>query len=357
MDIEYLLKKIASDEHISDLHLTVNSKPIIRYSGDLERLESYPNKLEMDELQTIAKKLMEANQWEELQDKGEIDFSYSVPGVSRFRINAYHQRSAISLALRVIPSEVPTLDELNLPDVLKKLALQRIGLILCTGPTGSGKSTTLAAMIDEINKNKRVHILTLEDPIEYLHNHNKSVVHQREIGADTNSFANGLRSALRQDPDVILVGEMRDLETISIALEAAETGHLVMATLHTNSAPQTVDRIIDVFPPHQQQQVRIQLSSVINGIISQQLLPKANEEGRIAAQEILIGTAAVRNIIREGKSNQLHSAMQTGKKYGMIDMDTYLLNLYQQGSIKLEEALRRANNQDYIRKRARSNNK
>ena len=357
MDIEYLLKKIASDEHISDLHLTVNSKPIIRYSGDLERLERYPNKLEMDELQTIAKKLMEANQWEEFQDKGEIDFSYSVPGVSRFRINAYHQRSAISLALRVIPSEVPTLDELNLPEVLKKLALQRIGLILCTGPTGSGKSTTLAAMIDEINKNKRVHILTLEDPIEYLHNHNKSVVHQREIGADTNSFANGLRSALRQDPDVILVGEMRDLETISIALEAAETGHLVMATLHTNSAPQTVDRIIDVFPPHQQQQVRIQLSSVINGIISQQLLPKANEEGRIAAQEILIGTAAVRNIIREGKSNQLHSAMQTGKKYGMIDMDTYLLNLYQQGSIKLEEALRRANNQDYIRKRARSNNK
>jgi twitching motility protein PilT len=353
MNTENLLKKITQDDHISDLHLTVNSKPIIRYSGELKKMSSFPKKLDMKSLKNIAQELMNEGMWQEFEEKGEVDFSYSVPGVSRFRVNAYHQRSAISLALRVIPSQVPTLKELNLPQILKKLALQRIGLILCTGPTGSGKSTTLAAMINEINENKKVHILTLEDPIEYLHHHNQSIVHQREIGADTESFANGLRAALRQDPDVILVGEMRDLETISIALEAAETGHLVMATLHTNSAPQTVDRIIDVFPPHQQQQVRIQLSSVINGIVSQQLLPKANQDGRIAAQEILIGTPAVKNIIREGKSNQLFSAIQTGKKYGMIDMDNYLLNLYQNGKIKLEEALRRANNQNYIKKRAR----
>jgi len=352
LKIDALLEKIIANEYISDLHLTVNSKPVVRYTGDLKEYNEFPKKFSFSELKSISQELMSDDQWEEFMQAGEVDFSYSLPGISRFRVNAYHQRGAISLALRVIPSEVPTIDQLNLPEVIKKLALQRQGLILCTGPTGSGKSTSLAAMVNEINHNKAVHILTLEDPIEYLHNHNKALVHQREVGSDTSSFSRGLRSALRQDPDIILVGEMRDLETISIAMEAAETGHLVLATLHTNSAAQTVDRIVDVFPPHQQQQIRIQLSMVLNGIIAQQLIPRKDSKGRIAALEILIGTAAVKNIIREGKTNQLESAMQTGGKYGMVVMDNYLLDLFQAGKIEMDEALRRAKNPDYIRQRA-----
>ncbi|MFW5787249.1 MAG: type IV pilus twitching motility protein PilT [Halanaerobiales bacterium] len=351
MKIDDLLKQVVANEAISDLHITVNSKPIVRYNGKLQILNSYPDKFSFKDLEIIGKELTDDEQWQEFQNKGELDFSYSVPGFSRFRVNLYQQRGAISLALRVIPREIPTIDELDLPQVLKKLALQRMGLIICTGPTGSGKSTTLAAMIDEINTKKSKHILTLEDPIEYLHQHQKSIVHQREVGIDTNSFAEGLRAALRQDPDVILVGEMRDLETISIALEAAETGHLVLATLHTNSAPKTIDRIIDVFPGNQQEQVRIQLSSTLRGVISQQLLPKADKEGRVAAMEILIGTQAVKNIIREGKSHQLKSVMQTGSKYGMIVMNNYLIKLYQKGLIDRETALRRADNPEYVKKR------
>ncbi|MFW5980035.1 MAG: type IV pilus twitching motility protein PilT [Halanaerobiales bacterium] len=351
MKIDDLLKQVVANEAISDLHITVNSKPIVRYNGKLQILNSYPDKFSFKDLEIIGKELTDDEQWQEFQNKGELDFSYSVPGFSRFRVNLYLQRGAISLALRVIPREIPTIDELDLPQVLKKLALQRMGLIICTGPTGSGKSTTLAAMIDEINTKKSKHILTLEDPIEYLHQHQKSIVHQREVGIDTNSFAEGLRAALRQDPDVILVGEMRDLETISIALEAAETGHLVLATLHTNSAPKTIDRIIDVFPGNQQEQVRIQLSSTLRGVISQQLLPKADKEGRVAAMEILIGTQAVKNIIREGKSHQLKSVMQTGSKYGMIVMNNYLIKLYQKGLIDRETALRRADNPEYVKKR------
>ena len=351
MDIKPLLKEIVEDETISDLHITVNEKPIIRQNGKLNKLKDYPQKFSFDQLKEIARDLMDNEQWQEFQKKGELDFSYSVPGFSRFRVNAYFQRGAISLALRVIPREIPTIDKLGLPDILKKLALQRMGLVLCTGPTGSGKSTTLAAMIDEINKKQSKHVLTLEDPIEYLHPHNKSIVHQREVGIDTSSFSDGLRAALRQDPDVILVGEMRDLETISIALEAAETGHLVFATLHTNNAPKTIDRIIDVFPGNQQEQVRIQLSSTIKGVISQQLLPRIDKKGRVAALEILIGTQAVKNIIREGKTHQLKSTMQTGSKYGMVVMNNYLVDLYRKGIIDKETVLRRSDNPDGIKKR------
>lgn len=352
MDISELLKAVVDNDAISDLHLTVNSKPIIRNTGKLEVYEEFPQKLSFKDMQDIARRLMSKEQWTTFQKDGELDFSYSIPGFSRFRVNAYYQRGAISLALRVIPTKIPTIDELGLPEVLKKLALQQRGLVLCAGPTGSGKSTTLAAMINEINERRSCHVLTLEDPIEYLHTHKKSVVHQREVGIDTRSFAKGLRAALRQDPDVILVGEMRDLETISIALEASETGHLVLATLHTNDASKTVDRIIDVFPAHQQQQqVRIQLSSTLNGIIAQQLLPRADGKGRVAALEVLIGTPAVRNIIREGKSAQLESVMQTGAAYGMIVMNNYLIKLYESGLIDLEVALRRSTNPEYIKKR------
>jgi len=351
MEIVEILKEIVKDSLISDLHLTVNSKPIIRYNGTLQEYEKCDKKMGFSDLQAIARNLMGEDQWIDFLEDGEIDFSYSVPSVSRFRVNAYQQRGAIGLALRVIPPDVPTIDDLGLPEILKRLALQNRGLFLCTGPTGSGKTTTLAAMIDEINGKRNCHILTLEDPIEYLHSHKKSMVHQREVGIDTKTFANGLRAALRQDPDVVLVGEMRDLETISTALEAAETGHLVLATLHTNDAPQTVDRIIDVFPSHQQQQVRIQLASTLNGVISQQLFPRSDNQGRVAGMEILIGTSAVKNIVREGKTHQLYSVMQTGSKYGMITMDNYILKLYETGKITMDTALSKAFNPDYIKKR------
>ena len=351
MDITGLLKSVVEDDSISDLHLIVNSYPVIRYNGKLKKLNSYGHKFTYEEMEEIARGLMDEEQWEMFQDKGELDFSYSVPGFSRFRVNTFYQRGAVSLALRVIPQDIPTIDELGLPQVLKRLARQRMGLILCTGPTGSGKSTSLAAMIDLINEEKNCHILTLEDPVEYLHHHKNSVVQQREVGIDTGDFANGLRAALRQDPDVILVGEMRDLETISIALEAAETGHLVMATLHTNTAPATVDRIIDVFPASQQDQVRIQLSGTLAGIICQQLLPRKDGSGRVAALEVLVATSAVRNIIREGKSPQLKSQMQAGSKHGMIVMNNYLVELYEKGLISREMALRRSHNPKQVKKR------
>lgn len=351
MDIIDVMKNISKDQAISDLHLTAKNKPVIRYNGQLKDYNSYPKQLELKEIEEIAKELMNQDQWDHFEEYGEVDFSYGIPGYCRFRVNAFKQRGSISMALRIIPQDIPTIEELGLPDILKKLAMQRKGLVLCTGPTGSGKSTTLASMIDVINNNKNAHVITLEDPIEYLHSHNNSIVHQREVGSDTKSFANGLRAALRQDPDIILVGEMRDLETISIALEASETGHLVLATLHTNDAPSTVERIIDVFPAHQQQQVRIQLSSAISGIISQQLLPRKDGESRVAALEILIATSAVRNIIREGKTHQLVSAMQTGSKYGMILMNNYLIDLYQKGLIEYEEAIRRAEDPKYVKRK------
>ena len=351
MDIDVLLEDIATSEYISDLHLTVNSPPYVRKNGRLQPYDNYTEELNSSDLQEVIQVIMDKNAQEEFKEKGEVDLSYSLPGVSRFRVNAYRQRGSISVALRIIPDSVPSIDEMNLPEVLKNLAAQRRGLILSTGPTGSGKSTTQAAIINEINNTRNAHIITLEDPIEYLHQHNKSLVHQREIGGDTTSFSLGLRAALRQDPDVILVGEMRDLDTIQIALEAAETGHLVLATLHTNSAPATVDRIIDVFPPGQQDQVRIQLASVISGILAQQLLPRKNEDGRIAAFEIMIATSAIRNIIREGKTSQLYSAIQTGGQYDMITMDNFLLNLYNSGKVSRESLLRHANDLDYVKER------
>ena len=350
MKIFDLLKAVVEANNISDLHLTVNSKPIVRINGNLTTYDQFPNKLLYKDTEEIARELMTEQQWASFVKKGELDFSYSVPGFSRFRVNVYYQRGAVSLALRVIPTKIPTIDQLGLPDILKKLALKSRGLVLTTGPTGSGKSTTLAAMIDQINSSRSYHILTLEDPIEYLHQHKRCIINQREVGIDTGSFAAGLKSALRQDPDIILVGEMRDLETISIALEAAETGHLVLATLHTNNAPKTVDRIIDVFPAHQQQQVKIQLASTLNGVVAQQLVPRADGGGMVAALEVLIGTPAVRNIIREGKSEQLESVMQTGAKYGMIVLNNYLIYLYEKGLITGEEAVRRSTNPEYIKK-------
>ena len=351
MDIRDFFRTAVEEGNISDIHLTVKSKPVVRRTGELKEYTKYPETLTNEKMEEIIRLLMNEEQLKEFEEKGELDFSFSIPGLTRFRVNAYRQRGTISVALRVIPTKIPTIDELGLPEILKKIALQRNGLVLCTGPTGSGKSTTLAAMINEINEKRNCHILTLEDPIEYLHTHKNCIVHQREVGIDTRTFAAGLRAALRQDPDVILVGEMRDLETISIALEAAETGHLVLATLHTTDAPKTVDRIIDVFPAHQQQQVRIQLASCLNAVIAQQLMPRIDRDGMVAALEILIGTAAVRNIIREGNSAQLETVMQTGGKYGMIVMNNYLIHLYERGIINMETVLRRCTNPEYVKKR------
>jgi len=287
--------------------------------------------------ETIAREVMGEEMFTEFKKNGEADFSYGLPGISRFRVNAYHQRKSISLVFRVIPTKIPTLESLNMPAILQKLCYKPQGLVLVTGPTGSGKSTTLAAMIDYINRNMRKHIITLEDPIEYLHRHSLSIINQREIGFDTADFATGLRASLRQDPDVILVGEMRDLETISTAITAAETGHLVFATLHTPDAPQTIDRIIDVFPGSQQPQMRIQLSSVLLSVISQRLFAKIGG-GRIAATEILINTPAVSNLIRMEKVHQIRSVMQTGRDVGMHTLEMSIKELIAKGLIMKEAA-------------------
>lgn len=354
MNIKEILKTIAQNSNISDLHLTVALPPMIRYNGNLMPLQGNWNKMDQKTIQSVAQTLMGREKYEEFLQERELDFSYSYPGVARFRVNAYHQRDSIALALRVIPADVRSLDEMGLPPVLKTLCRVKTGFILCTGPTGSGKSTTLAAMVDQVNQERTGHILTLEDPIEYLHRNKKSVVHQREIGGDSTSFSRALRAALRQDPDVILVGEMRDLETISTAIEAAETGHLVMATLHTNDAPQAVDRIIDVFPPHQQNQIRTQLAAVLAGVVAHQLIPRQDEKGRILALEIMVANSAVRNLIREGKTHQLYSVMQTGGQQGMQTMDSSLLRLYEQGIIEYQEAAERSRNPEYLKKRRRS---
>ncbi|MEW9123780.1 MAG: type IV pilus twitching motility protein PilT [Thermotaleaceae bacterium] len=326
MDVLELLTKTI-EAKASDLHITVGSPPIIRVNGKLIAIGDV--KLMPDDTKGIVHQMMTPEQIIQFKDKGELDFSFSNPGLGRFRVNVYKQRGTCSMALRVVTLQIPTMEELGLPPVMKELAQKKRGLILVTGPTGSGKSTTLASMIDYMNQNRTEHILTLEDPIEYLHKHSKSVVNQREIGNDSFSFANALRAALRQDPDVILVGEMRDLETISIAVTAAETGHLVLSTLHTIGAAKTIDRIIDVFPPHQQQQIKVQLSSVLEGVISQQLLPKADGSGRIAAFEVMITNPAIRNLIREGKTHQMQTSIQTGGKSGMQTMDASLINLFQ----------------------------
>ncbi len=335
MHIDELLRK-AVEMGASDLHITIKASPIVRVSGALTSLD-YPE-LKPEDTLAFAEQLMSETQRQEFKEKGETDFSYSIAGLSRFRVNAFHQRGSVGLVMRTINTEIPPLDKLGLPEVVHTFAIKKKGLLLVTGPTGSGKSTTLASIIDLINETRGEHILTLEDPIEFMHPHKKSIVNQREIGADSDSFSKALRSALRQDPDVILVGEMRDLETISTAITAAETGHLVMGTLHTMDAAQTIDRIIDVFPSHQQQQIRVQLANTLVGVLSQQLLKKVGG-GRVAAVEALVANPAVRNLIREGKIFQIQSIMQTGGRQGMITMDASLKRLYDEGEITREDAL------------------
>lgn len=339
----------AVNQKASDLHLTVGRPPMLRVYGELIPISG---ELELNNsaiLELVAPMLDESHQ-KILDEKGQVDFSYGIPNIGRFRVNLFRQRGAISGVMRLIPTQIPDLSLLGIPEVVKTFAEKSRGLVLMTGPTGSGKTTTLAALIDLINTNRSCHIITLEDPIEFLHKHKKSIINQREVGADTDSFAGALRAALREDPDVILVGEMRDLETIQTALTAAETGHLVFATLHTNDTTQTVDRIIDVFPPHQQQQVRMQLSVTLQGIVAQQLIPKFNQPGRVLATEILIANGAVRNLIREGKTYQLPSALQTGGKLGMQTLDASLKALYQRRLISLQEAMMRASDQEEFKR-------
>ncbi|WP_286927060.1 MULTISPECIES: type IV pilus twitching motility protein PilT [Lysinibacillus] len=320
----------------SDLHLTKGVPPVYRIHGQLEHYGTEP--LESANLLEMVKTILPVHKQQEFEEKGETDFNYSLPGKCRFRVNAYHQRNEVSVAARLIEAKIPSIETLNMPQVLYQLAEKPQGLLLVTGPTGSGKSTTLAAMIDYINETRAKHIITLEDPIEYLHAHKKSIINQREVGVDTKSFANGLRASLRQDPDIILVGEMRDYETISTAITAAETGHLVMATLHTSSAPTTIDRIIDVFPPHQQAQIRVQLANVLQGIISQRLFVRKDVKGRIAATEILVQAPSISNLIRNEKVHQIPSVMQTSKALGMHTFQSSIQQLITTGKISLEDA-------------------
>lgn len=332
-----LLLRAGFELSASDIHLTVGVPPVMRINGDLKKYGK-GNLLPAD-TEGMAKSIIPDHMWDKFRDKGELDFSYGIPGVSRFRVNTYYQRSCIAMAIRVIPTRIPTLEELELPEALKKVAHAPQGLVLVTGPTGSGKSTTLASLIAYMNQTMRKHIITLEDPIEYLHKHEKSIIDQREVGFDTNNFANGLRASLRQDPDVILVGEMRDLETIQTAITAAETGHLVLGTLHTSSAPATINRIIDVFPPSQQAQIRIQLASVLVSIISQRLFPTVDKKGRRAATEILMNNSAVANLIRNEKIHQIINIMQTSRAQGMHTLETSIKELLHAGTISKEAAL------------------
>ena len=328
--------RAAMEFKASDIHLTVGVQPIFRINGDIKR---YGKEILLPaDTEAIAKHIIPENLYEQFKERGELDFSYGIPGVSRFRVNAYHQRKSVSLALRVVASKTPTLEDLDLPEIIPKLVEKPQGLILVTGPTGSGKSTTLASMVDYMNRTMRKHIITLEDPIEYLHKHGNSIIDQREVGFDTKNYASGLRAALRQDPDVILVGEMRDLETIGIAITAAETGHLVFGTLHTSSAPATINRIIDVFPPAQQPQIRVQLASVLVGVISQRLFPTVDKKGRKAATEILVNNPAIANLIRSEKIHQIQSTMQTSRAQGMHTLEMSLRDLLDRNIIQKEAA-------------------
>lgn len=341
------LLETTMEQNASDLHLTVGVPPVIRVNGELKQIGS--EKLQPADTENYVKEILN-EEYEDCVKIGEMDTSFSVAGIGRFRVNIFKQRGSSAIAIRVVGLKIPTLGELQFPSVVKDIITNKRGLVLVTGPTGSGKSTTLAAMINEINATRASHIITLEDPIEYLHRHNKSIINQREIGKDTLSYGNALRSVLREDPDVILVGEMRDLETISVALTAAETGHLVFSTLHTIGAAKTIDRIVDVFPPYQQQQVKIQLAAVLKGIISQQLLPRTDGQGRTAAIEIMMATTAIQNMIREGKTHQVESSIQTGAKYGMKTMDMSLSELYKKGLISYETALSYAIDRDMLSK-------
>ncbi|MEC5421935.1 PilT/PilU family type 4a pilus ATPase [Virgibacillus sp. C22-A2] len=320
----------------SDVHLTIGKAPIFRVNGNL--IEQDMAKIEPSDTKHIVKEIISTELWEKLGENRELDFSYGIAGVSRFRINIFYQRGELSLAIRIIPTEIPTIESLHLPKITKEIVQHTQGLVLITGPTGSGKSTTLASMINYMNQTMQKHIITLEDPIEYMHAHKQSVIDQREIGFDTNSFANGLRASLRQDPDVILVGEMRDLATIATAVTAAETGHLVLATLHTSDAVSTIERIIDVFPAEQQAQIRIQLSTILKAVISQRLLITNDNFERRVATEVLVNTSAVKNLIRNEKLHQIQNVLQTSKDQGMHSMEMDLKRLIQEDVIKFETA-------------------
>jgi len=337
------------ERRASDLHLTAGSQPMIRVRGRLVALEEYPKLMPADTREIIYG-ILTNDQRQRLETDWQIDFAYAIPGRARFRVNAYFQRSSLGAAFRLIPSILTPIDDLGLPAVVHDFCKKPRGFVLVTGPTGSGKSTSLASIIDEINESRQEHILTVEDPIEFLHGHKNCIVNQRELGSDAQSFAEALKGALRQDPDVILVGEMRDLETIHTALTAAETGHLVFATLHTQDAPQSIDRIIDVFRSHQQQQVRVQLSVALQGVMTQTLLPTADGSGRCVACEVLVPTPAVRNLIREGKTHQIYSTMQTGGSSGMQTMDAALATLVRQGKITQRVAEGASSTPDELRR-------
>jgi twitching motility protein PilT len=331
----------------SDLHVTSGSEPVIRLNGHLERVEGF-SRLTPDDTQRLLYRILSTEQQKHLEVNRQIDVSHSIPGLARFRVNVYFQRESLGGAFRMIPTELKTLEDLGLPQQLHELSGKPRGLVLVTGPTGSGKSTTLAAVIDEINRTRSDHIMTIEDPIEFLHRHKRCIVNQREIGPDATSFAEALRGALRQDPDVILLGEMRDLETIATALTAAETGHLVFATLHTQDAPSTVDRLIDVFPAAQQEQVRVQIASTIQGIVTQTLIPTIDGQGRVAAVEILFPDDAVRNLIRQGKVEQIYSVMQTGTNKGMQTLEQAFVDLIARGIIAQDVALARSSRPEQL---------
>jgi twitching motility protein PilT len=329
------LLQMATEQHASDLHLTEGLPPMMRIDGRLVKMAYDP--LPPSEIQRLVYDVLSNPQIQQFEKTHELDFSYGLHGVGRFRFNVYRQRNCICAAMRAIPTRIPTIEELRLPSTLRDLVRRPSGLILVTGATGAGKSTTLAALLHAINQERECHILTIEDPIEYVHTHARAMINQREIGADTDCFRNALRAVLREDPDVILVGELRDLETIAAAVTLAETGHLVLGTLHTRNAPQTIDRLVDVFPSHQQDQIKVQLANCLEAVLAQQLLPR-NGGGRIAAMEIMIATSGVRNLIREGKSEQIHSLIETGAQQGMQTMDRTLVDLFRQGTISRDVA-------------------
>ncbi|MCL2188745.1 MAG: type IV pilus twitching motility protein PilT [Defluviitaleaceae bacterium] len=335
------LMRTARERRASDIHITALRNPIFRIDGALQETEFA---LPPNEKTALLLSMLNDDQREAIHKGLDVDMSYTIDGNLRHRVNIFHQQKSLACVIRVINATTPTFEQLNLPESIRKLVDEPRGLILVTGPTGSGKSTTLAAMIDYINTNRACHILTAEDPVEYVYQQKKALIHQRDVGSDVPSFAHALRSAMREDPDVILIGEMRDYETISAAVTAAETGHLVLSTLHTTGAASTVDRIIDVFPPHNQQQIRTQLAAVLKGVITQTLVPRATGQGRVAAFEIMLGTDAVCNLIRENKCHQLNSTIQTAQKQGMVLLDNYLAHLVRSGTIKLEAALEKVHN-------------
>jgi len=338
----------ATEAGASDLHLVPGAPPTIRVHGDLTPLDA--EKVMPDDTRGLLYRILSTEQQKQLEVNRQLDFSYGVPGLARFRVNVHFQRDSLAAAFRHIPEELRTLEELGLPPSLRELAMKPRGLVLVTGPTGSGKSTTLASMVNVVNRERAGHIMTVEDPIEFLHKHETCIVNQREVGSDTHGFGPALKHVLRQDPDVILVGEMRDLETISTAITAAETGHLVFATLHTQDAPQTIDRIIDVFPPHQQQQTRVQLSTTLQGVITQQLVPTTDGNGRVVAAEVMIATPGIRNLIREGKVHQIYSAMQAGGRYGMQTMDMSLASHVKAGRINQQMAFERCHDPEELQR-------